>query len=380
MSDLRRSDRKRSQTQFEGATQRLSPSVRKDPGRKDRRKDQGTLQLRGRRHHQHGRSARRVRNRPPQAAPHLLQAVLGAGGVQGSSSRGTAAATAANSAKAVQEVYERFETAFDDLDSGLFDADDQHCYCCMQFFGGAGNSKSLLKDGHRWCLACSYQVHGLGARGGTPSSRPPRAPTTAAVAALAARREVAAPLRTLTTHAHARIFSDLFFKAGPRQPSPASPPHRRHAADTQNHWLHTKGPRRVLLHRWNYHKERELGHGNFSRVYRVVHRLSACAFAMKTNREPICTLQSRNTWLNVSAQLHGCGRLSLSPTCTRPCPCTWIADTASPAGPLPTATTGDPGAADPHAAPAHSVAVRRVVRARPESLRRGAGVCAAAVQ
>jgi hypothetical protein len=44
-------------------------------------------------------------------------------GVQGSSSRGTAAASAAKSAKAVQQVYERFETACDDLDSGLFDLD-----------------------------------------------------------------------------------------------------------------------------------------------------------------------------------------------------------------------------------------------------------------
>jgi hypothetical protein len=78
-----------------------------------------------------------------------------------------AAASAATSAKAVQEVYERFETACDDLDSGLFDLDlDRHCYCCMQFFDGAGGSKGLLKDGHRWCQACSYQVHGKGKHGG----------------------------------------------------------------------------------------------------------------------------------------------------------------------------------------------------------------------
>jgi hypothetical protein len=56
-------------------------------------------------------------------------------GVQGSSaSSRTAAATAARSAKAVEQVYERFEAACDDLDSGLFDLDlDKHCYCCMQF-------------------------------------------------------------------------------------------------------------------------------------------------------------------------------------------------------------------------------------------------------
>ncbi len=89
-------------------------------------------------------------------------------GVQGNShATTTAAATAATSAKAVQEVYERFETACDDLDSGLFDLDlDRHCYCCMLFFDGAGASKGLLKDGHRCCQACSYQVHGLGKHGG----------------------------------------------------------------------------------------------------------------------------------------------------------------------------------------------------------------------
>jgi hypothetical protein len=49
----------------------------------------------------------------------------------------------------VQQVYERFETACDDLDSGLFDLDQPHCYCCMQFFAGAGRSEVSLKvDGH----------------------------------------------------------------------------------------------------------------------------------------------------------------------------------------------------------------------------------------
>jgi hypothetical protein len=89
-------------------------------------------------------------------------------GVQGNShATTTAAATEAHSVKAVQQVYERFETACDDLDSGFFDLDlDRHCYCCMQFFDGAGASKGVLKDGHRWCQACSYQVHGLGKHGG----------------------------------------------------------------------------------------------------------------------------------------------------------------------------------------------------------------------
>ncbi len=78
----------------------------------------------------------------------------------------TAAATAARSDQAMQQVHERFETACDDLDSGLFDLDDRHCYCCMQFFGGAVDHKRLKVDGHVWCRACSYQVHSLGAHGG----------------------------------------------------------------------------------------------------------------------------------------------------------------------------------------------------------------------
>ncbi|GLC77231.1 hypothetical protein PLESTF_001901600 [Pleodorina starrii] len=49
---------------------------------------------------------------------------------------------------------------------------------------------------------------------------------------------------------------------------------------------------------WDYHQEVELGHGNFSKVYRAVHRLTGVAFAVKTNRSPITTLQARNMWLN----------------------------------------------------------------------------------
>jgi hypothetical protein len=72
-----------------------------------------------------------------------------------------------STAKAVERVYERVEAACDDLDSGLFDlALDQHCYCCMQFFGGAGASQSCEVDGHVWCRACSYQVHGWRGNGG----------------------------------------------------------------------------------------------------------------------------------------------------------------------------------------------------------------------
>ncbi|KXZ53818.1 WEE1 protein [Gonium pectorale] len=49
---------------------------------------------------------------------------------------------------------------------------------------------------------------------------------------------------------------------------------------------------------WDYHQEAELGHGNFSKVYRSVHRLTGVAYAIKTNRNPIMTLQARNMWLN----------------------------------------------------------------------------------
>ncbi len=66
----------------------------------------------------------------------------------------------------MERVFERFETAYDDLDGGLFDRFDRHCYCCMQFFGGAGSSRSRPVGGHVWCAACSYQVHGLRGRGG----------------------------------------------------------------------------------------------------------------------------------------------------------------------------------------------------------------------
>ncbi len=66
-------------------------------------------------------------------------------GTQGNShATTTAAATAALCAKAVQQVYERFETACDDLDSGIFDLDlDLHCYCCMQFFAGGWQREPL---------------------------------------------------------------------------------------------------------------------------------------------------------------------------------------------------------------------------------------------
>lgn len=52
---------------------------------------------------------------------------------------------------------------------------------------------------------------------------------------------------------------------------------------------------------WDYLKQAELGHGNFAKVFRVVHRLTGAAFAVKTNRHPIQTLTQRNQWLNVRA-------------------------------------------------------------------------------
>jgi hypothetical protein len=88
-------------------------------------------------------------------------------GVQGNSNASTtAAAAAARIDKAVERVYERFETACDDLDSGLFDLAGRHCYCCMLFFAGAAKCENRAEDGHVWCMACSYQVHGKGGNGG----------------------------------------------------------------------------------------------------------------------------------------------------------------------------------------------------------------------
>jgi hypothetical protein len=82
-------------------------------------------------------------------------------GVQGNShDRNRGAAAAARRAQAVEKVYERFKTACDDLDSGLFDLDQPHCYCCMQFFGGAVGRERFYKGGHVWCRVCSYHVHG----------------------------------------------------------------------------------------------------------------------------------------------------------------------------------------------------------------------------
>jgi hypothetical protein len=43
-------------------------------------------------------------------------------------------------------VFERFETACDDLDSGLFSLDQRHCYCCMIFFAGAIDRFSYEKS------------------------------------------------------------------------------------------------------------------------------------------------------------------------------------------------------------------------------------------
>jgi hypothetical protein len=81
----------------------------------------------------------------------ICRKLFGTGmGLQGNShATTTAAAATARSDKAVQEVYERFEAACDDLDGGLFDLADRHCYCCMQFIDGARDSNSRTKGGHR---------------------------------------------------------------------------------------------------------------------------------------------------------------------------------------------------------------------------------------
>jgi hypothetical protein len=60
------------------------------------------------------------------------------------------AAAAARRDQAVLKVYERFEAPCDDLDSGLFDLNDQHCFCCMEIFAGAASGKTRKVAGHVW--------------------------------------------------------------------------------------------------------------------------------------------------------------------------------------------------------------------------------------
>jgi serine/threonine protein kinase len=57
------------------------------------------------------------------------------------------------------------------------------------------------------------------------------------------------------------------------------------------------------LSRIDYKTEEKLGQGNFSEVYRVVHRMSGKRYAIKRSRRPIQSLADKNMWLAVSAVL-----------------------------------------------------------------------------
>jgi hypothetical protein len=157
MSEERRSDRKPTQTDFLGLTQTPPKGQAKaisEPARRARKAAVasayeplvGLKQLRG---------AISIDAVPGVFATGLLSQhpicynLFNQGfGVQGNATPRYAAAAAARSALAVQKIYERFEAACDDLDSGLFSLDQRHCYCCMRFFAGAGGSQSHLVGGH----------------------------------------------------------------------------------------------------------------------------------------------------------------------------------------------------------------------------------------
>jgi hypothetical protein len=96
---------------------------------------------------------RRTHRTPPDAAQERYQRVWSAVWASAAQGRGGGACGSARTARPCCLVYERFETACDDLDSGLFDLDQLHCYCCMQFFAGATDRVSLKVDGHVWCRA-----------------------------------------------------------------------------------------------------------------------------------------------------------------------------------------------------------------------------------
>ncbi|PNH09824.1 Wee1-like protein kinase [Tetrabaena socialis] len=81
----------------------------------------------------------------------------------------------------------------------------------------------------------------------------------------------------------------------PRNPYLVRAEDDNHVFQASQSCLKREGYSRFL---WDYHPDAELGHGNFSKVFRAIHRLTGVAFAMKTNRSPITTLQARNMWLN----------------------------------------------------------------------------------
>jgi len=48
---------------------------------------------------------------------------------------------------------------------------------------------------------------------------------------------------------------------------------------------------------WDYKVESTIGHGNFSTVYRAVHRQSGKSYAIKRSKKPLLTVADKNAWL-----------------------------------------------------------------------------------
>lgn len=49
---------------------------------------------------------------------------------------------------------------------------------------------------------------------------------------------------------------------------------------------------------------KEIGAGNFSKVFRARHRLDGCDYAIKRTKQPIASDHDRNRWLQVRARIY----------------------------------------------------------------------------
>ncbi len=56
----------------------------------------------------------------------------------------------------------------------------------------------------------------------------------------------------------------------------------------------------LCVRSWDFKQEEKLGHGNFSDVYCVVHRMSGKRYALKKSRRPVSSISDKNMWLAVS--------------------------------------------------------------------------------
>lgn len=50
---------------------------------------------------------------------------------------------------------------------------------------------------------------------------------------------------------------------------------------------------------WEYKVDKEIGHGNFSTVFRVIHRQCGKQYAIKKSKRPIQSAAEKNVWLAV---------------------------------------------------------------------------------